>query len=672
MSARTSVLLLAVWTLSFLQAGSLNENLFRAIRNGDVQSVKDLLGKGASVNARDDDGLTALMHAALYSSPACLKLLVARGADVNAVAPDGATALMYALPDRSKSAFLLEKGANVNAKLEDGKTVLMIAVKQDGAADVVRTLLAKGADARAKDKDDGTTLMHAAPAGDVEVMNALLEKGVEVNAASGPDFGKLSFGTLADRPISPRVMQSGFTALMGAVESGNPRAVKLLLDRGANPKARYGPAFTPLTEVAQECKPEIVRMLVDKGAEVNAREYRGATPLTFVAASDCTNAAQSAAILLKAGADWRIKTEAGETAFDFALKRGETDVVRLLRQAGAKGEGAASSADRPAPVSGQPSADVRRAVERSLALIEPSSVQFFRKAGCVSCHHQSIASIAISAARERGARIDETMASQILKANLAVFSPHRRGLLLANSGVPAPTIVSTYALLAMAAEKHPPDRLTDALVCDLAIRQRADGHWKGAPGRPPIATSDIEGTALTMRSLQLYGPPGRRDEFAGRIARARAWLMASKAVTLQEKAYRLRGLGWADADRELIQEASQALLADQRADGGWAGLPTLSTDPYATGLALVALRQGADLAASDAAYQRGVGFLLRNQREDGSWYVKSRALGFQPYFESGYPYQHDQWISSAGAGWATTALAYALEPRQVAAARPLR
>jgi len=164
------------------------------------------------------------------------------------------------------------------------------------------------------------------------------------------------------------------------------------------------------------------------------------------------------------------------------------------------------------------------------------------------------------------------------------------------------------------------------------------------------------------------GMPGRRDEFAGRVARARAWLVASKAVTLQEKAFRLLGLSWADADRKLIREATQTLLSDQHADGGWSGLPTLSSDSYATGLALVALRQGASLPSTHAAYQKGVRFLLSSQREDGSWHVKSRALGFQPYFESGYPYQHDQWISSAGAGWATAALAYALEPKQVAAA----
>jgi hypothetical protein len=305
------------------------------------------------------------------------------------------------------------------------------------------------------------------------------------------------------------------------------------------------------------------------------------------------------------------------------------------------------------------------AVEKSLALLQPSSVQFFRKAGCISCHHQSIASMAIAAARPNVA-INEQMASQILKANLAVFAPHKDELLVADSGVPAPEIVASYALVAMAAEKYGSDRLTDALVCDLATRQRGDGHWETGGDRPPIASTEIESTALTMHALQLYGPPGRRPEFSERIAHGRAWLIAAQAVTLEEKAFRLLGLGWAEADRKPVQEAVQALAADQRANGGWAGLPTLQTDAYATGLALVGLRQGGNVPVNDSAYQRGVRYLVRTQLADGSWHVKSRALGFQPYFESGYPHEHDQWISSAGAGWSTIALSFALEPKQIA------
>jgi hypothetical protein len=64
---------------------------------------------------------------------------------------------------------------------------------------------------------------------------------------------------------------------------------------------------------------------------------------------------------------------------------------------------------------------------------------------------------------------------------------------------------------------------------------------------------------------------------------------------------------------------------------------------------------------SEPALKRGSAFLVGTQREDGSWYVRSRAMKIQPYFESGFPYGHDQWISHAATAWATMGLAAAAE-----------
>jgi hypothetical protein len=63
------------------------------------------------------------------------------------------------------------------------------------------------------------------------------------------------------------------------------------------------------------------------------------------------------------------------------------------------------------------------------------------------------------------------------------------------------------------------------------------------------------------------------------------------------------------------------------------------------------------MKANDSLYERGVQFLLRTQLADGSWFVKSRTEAFQPYFETGFPHGHDQWISAAGTSWAIAALA---------------
>ena len=59
------LLILVSFNISFLYAGQKeNDDLIVAAKAGDTAQVKELLGKGAKVNAKDNDGWTALMFAA--------------------------------------------------------------------------------------------------------------------------------------------------------------------------------------------------------------------------------------------------------------------------------------------------------------------------------------------------------------------------------------------------------------------------------------------------------------------------------------------------------------------------------------------------------------------------------------------------------------------------------
>jgi hypothetical protein len=71
------------------------------------------------------------------------------------------------------------------------------------------------------------------------------------------------------------------------------------------------------------------------------------------------------------------------------------------------------------------------------------------------------------------------------------------------------------------------------------------------------------------------------------------------------------------------------------------------------------------MAKANPVYRKGVKYLMETQAEDGSWHVASRSIWLQPYFESGFPYAHDQWISAAGSAWAVMALAATVEPERV-------
>jgi N-acyl-D-amino-acid deacylase len=177
---------------------------------------------------------------------------------------------------------------------------------------------------------------------------------------------------------------------------------------------------------------------------------------------------------------------------------------------------------------------------------------------------------------------------------------------------------------------------------------------------------------MGIRALAVYGTPARKVEFAKRIDRAAAWLAGQAPLSTEDRVMQLLGLKWAGTDARARETRTRELLAAQRADGGWAQTPYLGSDAYATGQVLFALRE-MGVPATNAALQRGTGFLLRTQDKDGSWHVISRAMKIQPYFESGFPYGHDQWISQTATSWATMALSLtAQEPPVVAAASPAR
>ena len=150
-----------------------------------------------------------------------------------------------------------------------------------------------------------------------------------------------------------------------------------------------------------------------------------------------------------------------------------------------------------------------------------------------------------------------------------------------------------------------------------------------------------------------------REVVKNRVKFATTRLAEAETRTLDDEVFRLMGLKWAGGSKRLISAATDALIAKQKADGGWAQIDERESDAYATGQTLVALHQDGGVAIDDDVYQRGVSFLLRTQKGDGSWFVESRDYPGRPanrYFESGFPHKNYQFISYAATCWATSAL----------------
>lgn len=620
--------------------------LFRAIRNDDLAAVRTLLGS-ADVNTTDAQGATALMHAALYASPACLKLLLERGADPNRSNRAGATALIWASADTEKIRLLLARHANANARARSGGTALMAASAVHGNLPAVKLLLDAGADVKARDQAGRGAVWAAAEAGDAGIVTELLARGGDPNEQDQVRLGQ--------------------TALMNAAANQAPEAVRVLLKAGAEVDRRSRPPIqvkaglqdrgqmTALLWAAAVADRASVELLLGAGADANVKEFRGMNALMLAVTSERQDPALPRLLLGKT-ADVNARDKKGLSAFDWALKWGESGIARTLREAGATG----APAREPAPEPASKAAGIRQAVEKSVALLQVSNRQFFRASGCAGCHHQMLGGMLVGLARRKGLAVNDQMAAEQIKEILAEREPGREAL-LQRQRVGGYPMRDSLLLVSLAAQNYAADAFTDALIYSLMGGQLSDGSWHGEGNRPPLEYSPFSETAYVIRAMEAYAPPGWRAEVRRQVGRAAEWLARSTAEHNEEKTMQLLGLGWAGAAPQKRRELGARLLAEQRADGGWAQRAGFPSDAYATGQALYALHDAAGIAVSDAAWQKGMRFLLDTQHEDGSWHVTSRAVKFQPYFESGFPYGHEQWISAAGTAWAGMALTEAVE-----------
>lgn len=615
--------------------------IYQAIRNDDLNTIRALGVNDLEVKNRR--GTTPLMYAAAFGSAEAVRLLLEKGANVNAKNTFNATALLWCAGDPVKARMLLGHNADVNARSTQGRTPLMVAARKDGNSGIVSLLLAKGADPTAADNLGVTPLHQAAHAGDPSMVRLLLDKGADPNAMDA----------------------KGDTPLMGAAGIGSVEAVRLLLAKGARVNVarktyavvKHGQialvGLTPLIHAAPYGSPEMIALLVQAGADVNARDSRGMTPLMFAVASETQNT-EVVRILLKAGADFKAKSRTGETAFAWASKFGNARMLSLLSQAGAEQDTQASAVPltslttAPAPAA---------ALSRSVDLLQRSSAQFFRESGCVGCHHQPAVSMALSAARKAGIKVDEAAAAEMGQALRLGWGVSEDDMLQGiRRGGGSDRIVNQ--LLAISAAGYPSDANIDAAVTDFVGLQHRDGRWFDEyEARAPIADGMISRVAYAVRALRLFGWPGRKRDFDASVDRARDYLNQATALTGDDRALLLLGRVWSGSSRQKIDDAARQLIASQRPDGGWAGNDNLGSDVYSSANSLIALYESGAAGTEHEAYRRGVQYLLSRQFEDGSWYVRSRAIKFQPYFQSGFPFEHDQWISASATALAVRALA---------------
>lgn len=333
-------------------------SLMVAARSGYPGVVDQLLNKDANVNAHGSRGQTALMWAVAEKHPEVVKVLLAHHAGLNlksdawtevmaipphgylpynkAIPHGGETALMFAarVGDLASAKLLVTAGANVNDADAWGVSATTLAA-HSGFTELVKFLLEKGADPNAA--PNGFTALHEAiMRRDEEMVTALLDHGADPNAPlrtwtptrrSSEDFH-----------FEPSLV--GATPFWLAARFVEPKVMRLLVDRGADPKFVLHVTWMASQGTGQQERTETSTALLAAtglGGDSGNRDSSGA------AAWVPPNPSEREALTLEAvklavqlGVDVNATSHEGRTALDGAKNLKYDSVVNFLVEKGAK------------------------------------------------------------------------------------------------------------------------------------------------------------------------------------------------------------------------------------------------------------------------------------------------------------------------------------------------
>ena len=330
-----------------------------AAMRGDHDQVLDLLEHGADVNAAQGDGMTALHWAVTNEDVDTARSLIYAGANVHATTRLNAVTPLWLAAQSGEAAMmymLLDNKADPEAATGAGVTPLMIA-SASGNPDTVQVLIERGANPNATEKTYGQTpLMFAAANNEADVIAVLVEKGADVAAATKA------------RTSSTSEPMGGLAALHDAVRQGNVEAVDALLDRGADINQVSADGTTPLMLATINGQFDLAMHLLERGADATVATGAGGTPLYRVvdlqwapkspypqppaARQQKTSYLALMTALLERGADPNARLRAalwytrygfgadgvdlaGATPFWRAAEAGDVDAMRLLVAHGA-------------------------------------------------------------------------------------------------------------------------------------------------------------------------------------------------------------------------------------------------------------------------------------------------------------------------------------------------
>ena len=272
------------------------------------------------------------------------------------------------------------------------------------------------------------------------------------------------------------------------------------------------------------------------------------------------------------------------------------------------------------------SAAVGAAIDRGLAFLAKDALAWKAEHNCASCHHAAFVVWAMREARLRGHAVDEPVLAEMTKW-LAESGDGKTGVPRPDGIPKALNTKPVYFALGLEADPQPDDAVQAGLKLFFSTikgDQLENGSWAAWPDtRPPIfGKSDESMTALA--TLALLPAAATDDTAKAAIDRAIQWLTETKTDN-DPQSVAMRLVLWRRMGRpaEEWEPLARLIRERQNADGGWSQAQEMASDAWATGQALYALAH-AGIKAPDPPVVRAREFLVRTQRDDGSWPMTSR------------------------------------------------
>jgi len=339
-----------------------------AIRSGNVEAVKVLLDRGATADFKDSVRQTSLMVAIREDHPDIVRLLISRGADTNAVTRVGATP-NWVLPN-SVAGFghgigivrggLPDRGSRY---LTPGGMTPLLYAARDGRIESARLLVQNGAKLETTDPNGITPLLMSITNNQVETALFLIDRGAQINIVDW--YGRSPLWSA----VEVRNMDIDNATFVNGVDRAPVlELIRVLLDKGADPNVRTAETppirrfilpitgslewvdfvgMTPFLYAARSGDVTVMKMLLDKGADPKIPTFGGTTALMAAAGMNWTFAQtydEGTDRLLEAlklcddlGMSIHDRNSMGLTALHAAANRpGSDPIIKFLVEKGAK------------------------------------------------------------------------------------------------------------------------------------------------------------------------------------------------------------------------------------------------------------------------------------------------------------------------------------------------